>query len=166
MDDEVVRLRALRDAHRHAEHLAAACALVARRPGDVEVQIEAAYGLDRAGEEARAIVHYEAARRLGVPAQERRPFTVGLGSTLRNVGRHDEAVAVFARALAEDPGYAPFAAFLALALASAGRSREALATMLQCALEAARPGAFDGYERALAGYRRDLARGDEDPASG
>lgn len=157
MNDDISRLRALRDAARHAEHLAAARSLVAQRPDDPRAHVEAAYGLDRAGEEQRAIVHYEAALNLGVPEEERRPFTVGLGSTLRNVGRHADSVAVFARAVAEDPGYPPFVAFLALALDSAGRGAGALATMLQCALEAARPGAFDGYERALSGYQRDLA---------
>lgn len=155
-DDEITRVRALRQAGRHEEHRAAACALVVASPADVEAQLEAAYGLDRAGEEQRAIVHYEAARRLGVPASERRPFTVGLGSTLRNVGRHADAVAVFAEAVTEDPDYPPFAAFLALALDAAGRSHEAFAALLGCTLAVARPDAFDGYERALTGYQREL----------
>lgn len=156
MRDEITRVRQLRASKRHAEHLAAACALAEAMPDDAEARLEAAYGLDRAGEERRAFVHYEAVHRLGVPAHEHRHFTVGYGSTLRNIGRHDEAVAVFARAVADDPDYPPFAAFLALALHTAGRSQDALATLLRCALDAARPDAFDGYERALAEYQRAL----------
>lgn len=159
MSDDITRVRQLRAAQRHAEHHTAACALAEATPDDAEAQLEAAYGLDRAGEERRAIVHYEAARRLGVPTHEHRHFTVGYGSTLRNVDRHADAVAVFAQAVHDDPDYPPFAAFLALALHTAGRSQDALATLLRCALAAARPGAFDGYERALAEYQRALSRG-------
>jgi len=122
----------------------------------VEEHIAAAYAHDRAGREHDAIRHYDAAHQLGVPAAERRRFTVGYGSTLRNVGRFDDAIAILGQAVADDPEYPAFAAFLALALHSAGHPREALATMLGCALDVARPGALDGYERALTEYHREL----------
>lgn len=148
-------VRALREAGKHAEHLAAAKAYVAEHPGDVLAQIEAAYGHDRNGFERVAIAYYDEAYRLGVPEALRRRFLVGYGSTLRNVGRIDDAIAILGRAVADDP-YPPFAAFLALALGSAGHHEAALATLLGCALDAARPAAFDGYERALAEYQREL----------
>ncbi len=149
-------VRALRMARRNDEHLAAARSLVADEPENAEAQIEAAYAHDTAGSERAAITHYEHAHRLGVPASERRNFFVGFGSTLRNVGRADEAVAVLAQAIADDPEYAPFHAFLALALHAAGHPRAALAAMLGCALEVARPNAFDRYERSLNEYHREL----------
>ncbi len=149
-------IRALREAGRHDEHVVAARAYVAEHPGDVLAQIEAAYGNDRAGDEQTAIRHYEEAHRLGVPAALRRRFLVGFGSTLRNVGRAEDAVTVLAQAVDEDPHYPAFTAFLALALADAGHPRAALATLLGCALDAARDGAFDGYERALAEYHHEL----------
>lgn len=151
--DEV---RALRAAGRHEEHLAAAKAYVAEHPGDPAAQIEAAYGHDRNGFERAAVSYYDEAYRLGVPAELERRFLVGYGSTLRNVGRIDDAVAVLAQAVADDPSYPAYAAFLALALLSAGHAKEAVAAMLGCALDAAKPGAFDGYERALAEYHREL----------
>jgi len=149
-------VRALREAGKHDEHLAAARALVADAPMNVDAQIEAAYAHDRANREREAIGYYDAAFRLGVPTAEKRTFYVGFGSTLRNVGRADESVAVLAQAVAEDPGYAPFHAFLALALFSSGHPREALATMLGVALDVAKAGAFDRYERALGEYHREL----------
>jgi predicted Zn-dependent protease len=149
-------VRALRDTGRHEDHLAAARRLVASHPSDVLAQIEAAYGHDRNGLERQAIRFYDEAYRLGVPVGMRRRFLVGYGSTLRNVGRLDDAVAILGDAVASDPEYPAFAAFLALALASIGQPRAALATLLGCALDVARPGAFDGYERALAEYHRDL----------
>ena len=123
---------------------------------DVEKELEAAYANDRAGREDIAIKHYDAAYRLGVPAGQRRKFTVGYGSTLRNVGRVDDAIAVLGQAVADDPEYPAFAAFLALALGSAGDHRAALAAMLGCALDAARPGVFDGFDRALGEYHAEL----------
>ena len=149
-------IRALREAGRHDEHVLAARAYVVEHPDDVRAQIEAAYGNDRAGDERTAIVHYESAYRLGVPSERRRRFLVGFGSTLRNVGRAEDAVNVLTIAVGEDPHYPAYTAFLALALADAGHPKAALATLLGCALDAARDGAFDGYERALAEYHLDL----------
>jgi predicted Zn-dependent protease len=123
---------------------------------DVLELLDRAYTLDRDGDERGAIKFYDAAFRAGVPADQRRKFLVGYGSTLRNVGRADEAVAILAQAIEDDPEYPAFTAFLALALADAGHPTAALATMLGCALDAARPRAFDGYERALGEYHREL----------
>lgn len=124
----------------------------------------AAYACDRIGLEHDAVVHYERAWALGVPAAERPGFLVGFGSTLRNVGRVADAVARLdeaVRAYPEDPA---LHAFRALALHSAGRHAEALATMLAAGLLAARAGGFAGYERALAEYQAELlaaARADD-----
>lgn len=154
--DEV---RALRLAKRHDEHVRAAREYVADHPDDVHAQIEAAYGHDRVGDERTAILHYEEAYRLGVPEDLRRRFLVGFGSTLRNVGRAEDAVNLLAQAVEQDPHYPPFAAFLALALADVGQAKVALATLLGCMLDVAREGAFDGYERALLEYHRELLDG-------
>ena len=134
------------------EHMVAAD----RAPGDVFAQIAAAYACDREGAEHDAIRYYDRAWRLGVPAAERRHFVVGYGSTLRNVGRADEAVAILGEEAAADPEYPAIRAFLALALMSAGHPREAMATMLGVTLDVAPGGALDGYERALGAYYQEL----------
>lgn len=54
---------------------------------------------------------------------------LGLGSMLRDVRRHDEAVAVLEEAVAEYPEHAGLRVFHALALRSAGREREAFRTL-------------------------------------
>ncbi len=133
-----------------------AIAAAKRRPNDVRAQIEAAYACDRAGSEREAIVYYERAWSLGVPEQEREDFVVGFGSTLRNVGRADEAVVYLGEAVEAHPENAALRAFLSLALFSAGHPRLAMATMLETALSASRRGAFRGYERALASYQSEL----------
>ena len=122
----------------------------------VDDAIAAAYACDRRGDEHGAIRHYDRAWSLGVPDAERRQFVVGYGSTLRNVGRADEAVAILGEAAASDPDYAPYRAFLALALLSAGHPRAAVAALLGVTLELAPAGSLDGFERALASYYEEL----------
>ncbi len=122
----------------------------------VEDEIAAAYAHDTEGREREAIKHYDRAYQLGVPAVLRRRFLVGYGSTLRNVGRSEEAIVLLAEAAAADPGYPAYSAFLALALMSGGHPRAALAAMLGCALDAVPPTMWDGYDRALTGYQQEL----------
>ena len=131
-------------------------ARAAERSDDVLARIAAAYACDRVGREEDAIRHYDAAWRLGVPEDQRRRFAVGYGSTLRNVGRLEESVAILGEAIAEDPGYPPFKAFLALALHAAGERSAAIAAMLDALLDVAGGASLDGYERALADYQREL----------
>ena len=120
----------------------------------IDELIREAYRCDREGRERDAIRYYDEAYQRGVPAEERRRFFVGYGSTLRNVRRADDAVGILGQAIADDPEYPPYAAFLALALLDAGHPREALAAMLGCMLDVARSGALDGYERALGEYHQ------------
>lgn len=125
-------------------------------PDDVEARIAAAFALDRAGREREAIAHYDAAWRLGVPDERRRRFVVGYGSTLRNVSRLEESVAILGEASGEDPRYPAFKAFLALALFSSGEREAALATMLDALLDVEDSCSLDGYEAALVEYQREL----------
>ncbi len=156
VDDELSAIEALRAAgDLDAAHVRAV-ALAGEHPEHVRVAMAAAYACDRIGREHDAIVHYERAFALGVPQADRPGFLVGLGSTLRNVGRADDAVARLAEATAEFPDDAALRAFLALALHSAGHPTLALATMLEAGLAAARPDGFGPYARALVEYQAEL----------
>ncbi len=158
VDDELAAIAALRTAGDLAAAHVRATDLARAHPHDVRVAMAAAFACDRIGLERDAIVHYERAWELGVPAAERPGFVLGLGSTLRNVGRADDAVTRLAEATAEYPDHAALRAFLALALHSAGHPTLALATMLETALAVAGPGAdgFGQYARALAEYQAEL----------
>jgi hypothetical protein len=125
-------------------------------PTDVHAQIAAAYALDREGREHEAVKYYDIAWTLGVPETERRNFTVGYGSTLRNVGRVSESRALLSAARDAEPAYAPYKIFLALALSSAGEHHIALATMMGALLDVARGGTIDHFERAIESYREEL----------
>ncbi len=146
-----------RDDDDPGEYLARMIARATAAPLEVEARIHAAYACDRYGTEEDAVVHYDAAWQLGVPQRERRKFMLGYGSTLRNVGRLDEALAVLGQAVEEFPDYPALHAFLALALHSAGEHRAAVATLIGVALDLAEgTPALDGYERALAHYHQAL----------
>jgi tetratricopeptide (TPR) repeat protein len=131
-------------------------ARAASAPTDVAARIAAAYACDRDGREADAIGHYDAAWALGVPADARRRFLVGYGSTLRNVGRVDESVAILGDAVAADPDYAPFKVFLGLALHAAGQHAAAAASLLEAILDLHGGARLDGFERAIAEYQKEL----------
>jgi tetratricopeptide (TPR) repeat protein len=108
---------------------------------------------DRHGREAEAIAKYQRALALGLPAEQRREARVGLGSSLRNVGRHLEALEVLRDGLREHPHDAALTSFLALALSSAGRSDEGVAMLLELVCAHAPVGA---YARALRLYAGEL----------
>ena len=150
------RLRDERARRSDADYLALVLERSEAEPDNVAVRIEAAYACDRSSRELEAIVHYDAAWRLGVPDPEQESFLVGYGSTLRNVGRTGEAVMLLRNAVATHAESAPLKLFLALAYHSAGENARALATMLDGVLEIARGRPLDGYERALAFYQREL----------
>lgn len=152
-------VRTLRDIGRYEDYLDAARTLAREHPHEALVRIEAAYACDSFGTEYDAVAHYDAAHALGVPEEKRREFSLGYGSTLRNVGRLRESLAVLrdaVRAFPEDRG---LRAFLAITLSSAGRSGEAVAELLDVVLALAEPeNARDVcvVDRALAHYRDQL----------
>jgi tetratricopeptide (TPR) repeat protein len=124
--------------------------LVAQYPDDAAVQYETGGAYDFAGQEAAAIPHYERAIALGLGGEDAPRVRLQLGSSLRNVGRHDEAAALLDEACQQYPDYLPLKAFYALALYSAGQSEKAVPLLLGALL--LQPEALDGYGRALSYY--------------
>ena len=110
---------------------------------------------DRWGEEAEAIPLYERALALGLAPEDRMSALLGLGSSLRNVGRHREAVSTLRAAVAEFPDHTALRTFLALALYSHAEYDDAVATLLDLVL---RHAPLEGYGVALADYRNEIVR--------
>lgn len=105
---------------------------------------------DSAGREEQAIPLYEQALAAGLAGELRARCLLQLGSSLRNVGRVDEAVTLLEDARREFPEFRPLRAFLALALHSAGRDGDALRELLETIAD-------EGlYERALRAYAAEL----------
>jgi tetratricopeptide (TPR) repeat protein len=112
-------------------------------------RLEEAFAHDRAGREAEAIPLYEEALALGLPDGPRAQALLGLGSSLRNVRRHREAIEVLRAGVDEYPEHGGLRFFLALALWSGGEEREGFRTLGALALDEVD---LRGYARAAAWY--------------
>ncbi|MCW2960727.1 MAG: lactoylglutathione lyase [Thermoleophilia bacterium] len=122
---------------------------------DAITEYDIACDHDRHGRENDAVPRYERALTLGLVGEERRGAMLGLGSTLRNVGRVDDSVALLREAVQEFPDYPPLKVFLALSLNTQGRTGEALAVALDVAMLDEQ---VQEFELALTRYRDDVAR--------
>lgn len=119
------------------EGVAAMRDLATRCPAtDGRAAFELAGIYDARGYEAEAGAEYERALALGLDKARHAQLAVQYGSTLRNLGRLDEAIAVLQSAPThESTGSAP-RVVLALALHSAGRKDEALRVAIEAQIEA------------------------------
>jgi tetratricopeptide (TPR) repeat protein len=143
------------DALEPARFLAEMQALAARHgPDDAVAAYELGGAHDSIGEEAAAAEHYERAFALGLPDELRRPATIQYASTLRNLGRVEEGLALLEaeRDRTSDELDDAVAAFIALALADCGRAREATGLAL-----AALARHLPRYQRSVANYAAELA---------
>ncbi|MFG1708250.1 tetratricopeptide repeat protein [Nonomuraea sp. M3C6] len=153
-DVELARAVRLREEGRHEEARELLVALAKRHPDDAEVAYQAAWVHDSLGLEAEAVPHYERALAgQGLDAAHRLGAFTGLGSTFRGLGRVGEALETFERGLREFPGDAGLRTFMAMALHNAGRSGEAVATLLKVVAESDKGGA---YRRAIEYYADNL----------
>jgi tetratricopeptide (TPR) repeat protein len=131
-------------------------------PGSAVGLFERAAAQDSTGHSDLAIPLYRAALRSGLVGLRRRRATIQLASSLRNLGSVEEAVDLLTAEL-DAPGDeldGAVRAFLALALADAGREREAVAIALT-ALSRYLP----RYNRSLARYAQALAESKDEARS-
>jgi tetratricopeptide (TPR) repeat protein len=129
--------------------------LVAERPQDDALAVFELAGVrDYVGREAEAEPLYRRALELGLDEPQHGQAVIQLASTVRNLGRPDEALVLLREKFAEHPEH-PLAdaatAFAALALADTGAEREALVAVLR-ALAPHLP----AYGRAVTAYADDL----------
>jgi len=111
---------------------------------------------DSNGRPAEAVPHYERSLALGLPDELVPRAMLQLASTLRNLGRRDEALALFDEAIARYPGDAALPIFRAFLLADLGREREALVSVIDLARTRIDAPEIRRYARSLNGYTRDL----------
>lgn len=133
-------------------------ALAAERPEDDPVGLfERAGARDSAGLEADAEVLYRRALEGGLDDERRTRATIQLASTIRNLGKIDEARELLRTEYEREPRgplHDAAAAFYALALVSSGESERAASIALQ-ALAPHLP----RYTRSVTGYAHEIADG-------
>ncbi|RZT58358.1 tetratricopeptide repeat protein [Microcella alkaliphila] len=106
---------------------------------------------DALGYEADAVPLYEAALAAGLPSPDGERAVIQLASSLRNLGRAEEAFALLEPFVEDDEVGAQASAFAALCLIDLGRKGEAA----RLALSALAP-RLPEYGRAVASYVDDL----------
>jgi tetratricopeptide (TPR) repeat protein len=159
--DRLAALFAARDRENMAPTIAAFEAVLAEHPDDPHVLYEVGGSYDTAGEEDTAAGYYERALSAGLDGDARRRCLLQYGSTLRNLGRFDESLAVLDRARAEFPDSESVQVWHALSLHAAGRSDAAVAELMEVAADRIRTPELMRYEAALRGnaeYLRSLDR--------
>lgn len=118
---------------------------------DGRAAFELAGMYDSMGFETEAGQEYERALELGLDDARHARLAVQYGSTLRNLGRLDEAIAVLEAApVHESTGTAP-RVVLALALHSAGRKDEALRVAIEAQIDS-----LPRYQRSMRNYAKQL----------
>lgn len=134
--------------------------LAAELPPDHPAGIfERAAAFDSTGHSDLAVPLYRKALGLGLTGERRRRAVIQLSSSLRNLGRAQESVALLTaeRDAGSDHLDDAVTVFLALALADTGREREAVSIALT-----ALAGHLPRYQRSAANYARLLV--EPDPA--
>jgi tetratricopeptide (TPR) repeat protein len=138
------------DQRSEEEFLALVASLAAELPGDSAIAIfERAAAQDSTGHSDVAVPLYRQALELGLTGERRRRAVIQLASSLRNLGRPEESVALLTAELDAGSDHLDDAvrAFLALALVDTGREREAVSL----ALTALAPH-LPRYQRSLGNY--------------
>jgi len=118
-------------------------------PDSAVGMFERAASLDSTGHSDLAVPLYEQALDRGLIGERRRRAVIQMASSLRNLGRAEESIALLSLELGAPPDTLDDAvrAFLALALSDAGRDREGLSL----ALVALAPH-LPRYQRSLVSY--------------
>ncbi len=126
-------------------------------PDDGPVAYQAAWIHDRLGLEREAVPYYLKALSSGqLSAEDRLGALTGCGSTLRILGRYEEAVELLEGALAEFPGDGGLAAFLAMALYNVGRHHDSTSMLLRLVATSSTAPNIKGYRAAIEYYAGDL----------
>ncbi|CCH79658.1 Cyanophycin synthetase (fragment) [Nostocoides japonicum T1-X7] len=136
--------------------IATAAALHAEHAGDPRIAYEHGGTLDSAGRPDEAVPLYREALAGGLREPYRHRAVVQLASSLRNLGRVEEAVRLLDDVAAEHPDSLGIAAFRALALHDAGRSDEALSVLIGTVAATSTDPDVARYRRSLTAYGKDL----------
>jgi tetratricopeptide (TPR) repeat protein len=157
-DDWEKRISDLWDAiddHDERDFVALINSLVAELPpGSAIGLFERAAALDSTGHSDLAIPLYKAALDAGLVGVRRRRAVIQMASSLRNIGKAQDAVALLTAELdgETDALTSAVRAFLALALVDVGREREAVGMALAALSEY-----LPRYNRSVARYAQELA---------
>ncbi|MFC4810384.1 tetratricopeptide repeat protein [Paenibacillus sp. GCM10023250] len=132
--------------------------VVRKEPGHAQAWYQLAWVHDVLGLEREAVPHYERALRCGLAGEDRAGALLGLGSTLRTLGRYEESLVLFEEAVREYPGRREFQTFRAMTLHNLNRHAEAMAILLSQLAETSGDSGIAAYRNAIGFYADQLDR--------
>jgi tetratricopeptide (TPR) repeat protein len=149
---------ALRKTGRHMQARDALRELAEQNPRDAEVQYEAACVHDFLGQEREAAPYYVAALQGELPSGKRQGAYLGLGSTLRTIGRYQEASAVLHEGIEAFPEAGELKVFMAMVDYNLGHTKRAIEALLLLLAETSEDTGIRSYRQAIAFYSQDIER--------
>lgn len=142
---------AARDRNNMAPTIEAFTAVLEQHPDDPAVLYEVGGAYDTDGQEEVAAGYYQRAMDAGLDGHQLRQCYLQYGSTLRNLGRLDESIAMFDEGLSRFPESESLGIFRALTLHAAGKPNAALGSVLSVIADRFRTDEVVRYEAALRG---------------
>ncbi len=152
-DPDLSLVRRLKAKGRYEEALHQLEAWLTADPDNPILLYEMASGLDNQGLEDRAIPYYRRALDAGLDPVHRVDCLVGLGSSLRVVGRIQESHAVLKQGMKEYPHHLALKVFYALTLEKMGDYGDAIFELLDVIAKPDRQDSLNLYQRAILYYR-------------
>jgi tetratricopeptide (TPR) repeat protein len=154
---DLAPLQALRAQGKLDEARGAAVALAAQHADDAELQFFTACIHDALGREAQALPYYRAClANLALSEASRREAYVGLGSSLRCLGRYAESHAVLLQGLEHAPAHGAMRAFLAMTRHNLGDDKAAVEDLLALLAQTSNDESIRDYAKAIAFYAQDV----------
>ncbi|MCW1929015.1 tetratricopeptide repeat protein [Bhargavaea beijingensis] len=152
MKDQLEQARSLGKAGRLEEAGELLILLAADHPDDARLQFECARAMDRTGKETSAVPYYKRAILLGLPESKLKDAYLGLGSTLRTLGRYRQSLAVLEKGSGRFPEDRALQVFRAMTLYNLGEHKEAMRLLLVNLADTAADGEINKYEAAIRFY--------------
>ncbi len=152
---EAIRLRTEGDKETSREIL---LQLVSEDPSSPDFLYQCAWTHDAMGFEQAAASFYERAIQCGLKGDDLAGAYLGLGSTLRGLGRYEGAQNILEKAVAQFPSKNSLRVFLAMALYNNGHAKEAVGSLLTVLAETTSDIEISHFKRAILFYAKDLDR--------
>ena len=148
----------LRKSGKYKESRAILSDLLSDAQFGAQAHLHMAWSYDNEGKEQQAVPHYESALLGPLTEKERFDALFGLASTLRSLGQYEKALDYFEQTLAQFPDAIEAQPFYAMCLYNVGRSKEAVAILLDLLVSTTDHAAIKEYQRAISLYAKDLDR--------
>jgi tetratricopeptide (TPR) repeat protein len=130
LDEQIDRIFAARDREDMQPTIDAFQRLLGEHPENARLIYEVGGAFDTAGQEQDAVEYYTRALELGLDPDVRRRCLLQFASTLRNLDRVDDSLAMFDQAIAEYPDSPSLKVFKALTLHASDRANSGFALLL------------------------------------